>query len=103
MNGDITLEGSEVGGDLSTVNGDVELSGGAVLRGDLVVEKPSMWSWGRKSSRVPQIIIGPGSRVDGVIRLEREAKLYLSESAEVGGVEGVMSMDDAVRFSGDRP
>jgi hypothetical protein len=41
--------------------------------------------------------------VDGVLRLEREVKLYLSESATVGGVEGVMSMADAVRFSGNRP
>ena len=103
VNGDISLEGSEVGGDLSTVNGDVELSDGAVLRGDLVIEKPGMWSWGSKSSRVPQIVIGPGSTVGGVIRVEREVKLYISESAEVGGVEGEMSMDDAIRFSGKRP
>ena len=103
VNGDITLEGSEVGGDLSTVSGDVELSDGAVLRGDLVIEKPSMWSWGNKSSRTPQIVIGPGSTVGGVIRVEREVKLYISESAEVGGVEGEMSMDDAIRFSGNRP
>ncbi len=103
VNGDISLEGSQVGGDLSTVNGDVELSDGAVLRGDLVIEKPSMWSWGTKSSRTPRIVIGPGSTVGGIIRLEREVKLYISESAEVGGVEGEMSMADAIRFSGDRP
>ena len=41
--------------------------------------------------------------MEGVIKLEREVKLYISENAEVGGVEGVMSMDDAVRFSGKRP
>jgi hypothetical protein len=35
--------------------------------------------------------------------LEREVKLYISDSAEVGGVEGKMSMSDAVRFSGDHP
>ena len=103
VNGDITLEGSEVDGDLSTVNGDVELTEGAVLHGDLVIEKPGMWSWGSKSSRVPQIVIGPGSTVGGVIRVEREVKLYISESAEVGGVEGEMSMEDAIRFGGKRP
>ena len=53
--------------------------------------------------RPPKITIGPESRVDGVIHLEREVKLFISESAEVGGVEGEMSMDDAVRFSGKRP
>lgn len=103
VNGNIMLEGSEVGGDLTTVNGDVELRDGAALRGDLTVEKPSMWGWGNKTSRPPEIVIGPGSTVGGVIRLEREVKLYISETAEVGGVEGVLSMDDAVRFSGERP
>ena len=100
VNGDIELEGGEVGGDVSTVNGDVELADGAVIMGDLVIEKPSGWN---SSKRTPRIVIGPGSRVEGVIRLEREVKLYISESAEVGGVEGEMTMDDAVRFSGKRP
>ena len=48
-------------------------------------------------------MIGPGSRVEGVIRLQREVELFISESAEVGGVEGEMGMDDAVRFSGNSP
>lgn len=100
VNGDIELERSEVGGDVSTTNGDVELADGAVIAGDLVVEKPGGWN---SSGGTPRIVIGPGSRVEGVIRLEREVKLYISDSAEVGGVEGVMSMDDAVRFSGNRP
>ncbi len=100
VNGEIELEGSEVGGDVSTVNGDIELAGGAVVMGDLVVEKPSGWN---DSKNTPRVVIGPGSRVEGVIRLEREVKLFISESAEVGGVEGEMSIDDAVRFSGKKP
>jgi hypothetical protein len=68
--------------------------------GDLVVEKPRGSS---NNSRMPRVVIGPGSRVEGVIRLEREVKLYISESAEVGGVEGEMTLDDAVRFSGKQP
>ncbi len=100
VNGEIELEGSEVGGDVSTVSGDIELADGAVIMGDLIVEKPGGWN---DSKRMPRVVIGPGSRVEGVIRLEREVKLYISESAEVGGVEGEMTMDDAVRFSGKRP
>ena len=100
VNGEIELDGSEVGGDVSTVNGDIELAGGAVVMGDLIVEKPSGWN---SSKRTPRIVIGPGSRVEGVIRLEREVKLYISDSAEVGGVEGEMTLDDAVRFSGKKP
>ncbi len=102
VNGDIELVDSSVGGDLTTVSGDVRLQDGAILRGDLVVEKPSRWSWKRKDSK-PEIVIGPGSRVLGTIQLEREVELYISDTAEVGGVSGEMSMADAVRFSGDRP
>ncbi len=103
VNGQIGVAGAEVGGDVTTVNGDIELSDGAVVKGDVVVEKPSNWSWGKEKSRKPRIVIGPGSRVEGTIRLEREVELFISESAEVGGVSGEMTMDDAVRFEGDRP
>ena len=103
VNGEIELSGSEIGGSVTTVNGDVELAEGAVIRGDLVIEKPGGWGWSNNNSRKPRIVVGPGSRIEGVIRLEREVELYISESAEVGGVEGKMSMDDAVRFSGKKP
>ena len=104
VNGEIEITGSEVGGSLSTVNGDVELADGAVVRGDVVVEKPNSGGWfNRNETRPPTVIIGPNCRVDGVIRLEREVRLYIAESAVVGGVEGVMSLDDAERFSGARP
>jgi len=103
VNGQIELEGAVVGGDLKTVNGDVSLADGSVLKGDLVVEKNSGWGWGKSKSRKPRIVIGPGSRVEGKIMLEREVELFISETAEVGGVEGEMSMDDAIRFSGKRP
>ena len=72
----------------------------AVIKGDLVVEKPGGWN---NNKREPRIVIGPGSRIEGKIVLEREVELFISESAEVGGVEGLMTLDDAVRFSGDKP
>lgn len=103
VNGQIGLSGAEVGGNLSTVSGDIELADGSVVKGDLIVEKPSGWGWDRQKSRKPRIVIGPGCKVDGKIILEREVALFISESASVGGVEGEMSPDDAVRFSGKRP
>lgn len=103
VNGQIELAGTEVGGDLKTVNGDITLEQGSVVKGDLIVEKNSGWGWGKSKSRKPRIVIGPGSRVAGKIILKREVELFISDSAEVGGVEGEMSLDDAVRFSGDRP
>jgi len=103
VNGQIELTGAEIGGNIETVNGDISLEDQSVVKGNIVVEKNSGWGWGKSKSRKPRIVIGPGSRVEGKIELEREVELFISETAEVGSVEGVMSMDDAVRFSGDRP
>ena len=103
VNGEIRITGAEIGGDLSTVNGDVLLDEGAFLHGNLTIEKPGSWNWDKNKSRKPKIIIGPGSRVSGKIVAEREVELYISDTAKVGGVSGVISMDQAVRFSGKRP
>jgi DUF4097 and DUF4098 domain-containing protein YvlB len=103
VNGEIELRASKVGGDVSTVSGDIEIYDGAEVMGDVIVEKPNGWGWGNKNSRTPKVVIGPGSKVHGEIRLEREAELYISDTAEVGRVTGEMSMDDAVRFSGKKP
>lgn len=103
VNGQIELAGAEVGGNLKTVNGDIDLDEGSVVKGDLVVEENSGWGWGKSKSRKPRIVIGPGSRVEGMVILEREVELFISDTAEVGGVQGKMSMEDAVRFSGKRP
>jgi UDP-3-O-[3-hydroxymyristoyl] glucosamine N-acyltransferase len=102
VNGEINLEGAEVGGDIETVNGDVLLSDQAVLRGDLTIKKPSGWG-NNHNRRIPKVIIGPGSRVGGTIFIEQKVELFVSTTAEVGGVSGVMSMDDAVRFDGEWP
>lgn len=102
VNGQMTISGAEIGGNLSTVNGDVTLDEAAVLKGDLTVKKPH--DLGRRgSTRKPRIIIGPGSKVLGQIVAERAIELYISDTAEVGGVSGTMSLDQAVRFSGKRP
>jgi UDP-3-O-[3-hydroxymyristoyl] glucosamine N-acyltransferase len=102
VNGEIELEGADIGGNVATVNGDVTLSDSAVIQGDLLVEKPGGWGFDR-TNRKPKVIIGPGSKVLGKIVAEREVELFISETAVVGGVSGAMTMDDAIRFSGDRP
>ena len=103
VNGEIDLVASVIGGDLSTVSGDIALSIGAEVKGDIIVEKAGGWWRSDKKTRTPEVVIGPGSRVHGNIRLERVVKLYISETAEVGGVIGEMSMSDAIRFSGKHP
>lgn len=101
VNGRISVDGAKVEGDVRTVTGDIMLRD-AVLESDLVIEEPSTWSNSGKK-RKPRIVIGPGSRVAGSIVIEHEVELFISESAEVGSVKGVMSLDDATVFSGDEP
>lgn len=101
VNGEIEISGAEIGGNLSTVNGDVMLTENAHLRGDLIVERPGGFNW--DDGRDPRVVVGPGVRIEGEIVLEREVELFISESAEVGAVTGVMTIEDAERFSGDRP
>ena len=84
---------------MTTTNGDVDLTE-TLLKSDLVVRKPGGWN---KSRRKPRVVIGPGSRVEGDLVLKREVRLFISDTAEVGGVKGVMSLDDATRFSGNKP
>ncbi len=103
VNGTIALTGAEIGGDVSTFSGDIELVGGSVVKGNIIVEKPNNWGFGKSNSRKPRVVIGPGSTVKGNIDLEHKVDLFISETANVGGVTGVMSLDDAVRFSGDSP
>lgn len=101
INGRIQLTGTEIGGDVKTVTGDVEVMQ-TVLKGDLRIEKPSFWNR-RDTRRKPRVVIGPGSRVEGAIVLEHEVDLFISDAAEVGDVEGVMTIEQAQRFSGDTP
>ena len=100
VNGDIKISGARIGGDLTTVMGDVMLEDNALLAGDLRIEAPS-----RSSSRnsKPKIVIGPGATVEGNIIIEHKVELYISESATFGEISGVMDLDDAVRFQGSRP
>ena len=102
VNGELDFTGSLVGGNVTGMNGDVTLKDGAVIEGDLTMEKPGGW-FNKDKKRKPRVTIGPGSAVKGKIILEREVELYISETAEVGGVSGAMSLNDAVRFSGEHP
>jgi len=102
VNGDIKISGARIGGDLTTVMGDVTLEDNALLAGDLRIEEPQRSSsYGRNSK--PKIVIGPGATVEGDIIIEHEVELYISDSATFGEISGVMNLDDAVRFQGSRP
>lgn len=103
INGALEFDGSRVSGDVSTVNGGVMLENGAVIDGSLTVKKGRGWFNKNKNNKMPKVIVGPGCRIKGEIILEREVELFISDKAEVGGVSGEMSLEDAVRFSGKQP
>lgn len=100
VNGELRIAGAEIGGNLETVNGDVDLAEGAHVAGNLIVREPQGISFDR---RKPKVVIGPGVRIDGDVVLEREVELFVSDTAQVGEVRGVMTLADAERFSGERP
>ena len=100
VNGGITVLGAEVQGGLTTVNGDLRLDAGATVRGGLRVEPVKrLWLDLRGSSRVPRVVVGRDSVVEGALVFEREVQLFVHDSARIGPVQGAAP----VRFSGDAP
>lgn len=96
--GRIVLDGARISGDLKTVKGDIELRAGARLDGDLTFEKPSM-GVSIDLGDPPRVVIGPDTAVGGTMRFGREVKLYISDRAKVGRIEGATP----VRFGGESP
>ena len=103
VNGEIKLDGALLEDDIETVNGDITLENGAVVSGDIKIEKPGGWNIMNRKKRTPKITLGANTRVDGIIDSEREVEIYMHDSAQVGGFSGKASMDNVVRFSGNRP
>ncbi|HWM66838.1 MAG TPA: hypothetical protein VNO35_09645 [Steroidobacteraceae bacterium] len=119
VNGNMTLDtGADVGGHLSNVNGSIQLTaahvGGGIetknsnltvgansrVEGGILYDESSEgWFSFFGTPKVPQVIIGPGAIVKGSLRFRREVKLYVSDQATIGPVEGAT----VIRFSGARP
>lgn len=98
----ISIDGAHVGTGVSTVAGDIEITGNAVVDGGIKVRKPnskgSINLFG--GDHVPVITIGPGATVNGPLTFERKVKLYISDEAHVAGpITGAT----AVKFSGNEP
>jgi len=88
VNGGISVKQTVIGGNIETVGGDITLEDKSTVHGDIVIEKPQGWglSWGKQ--RIPRVIVGPGSVVDGDLRFEREVELFVHSSARTGRVTG---------------
>ncbi|HUK02067.1 MAG TPA: hypothetical protein VLW26_07315 [Steroidobacteraceae bacterium] len=100
VNGRISLTAAHVGGGIKTVNGDIDVGKNSHVEGGIHVEKAgNSWFGGGGSGTPPRIVIGPGAVVQGDLRFDREVKLYVSDTAQIGQVIGAT----AVKFSGDNP
>ncbi|GJM12689.1 MAG: hypothetical protein DHS20C12_10920 [Pseudohongiella sp.] len=88
VNGKIRLRDTRIGENVQTSNGDILITDGSVVEGDIVVKGRRSWvgrffNFDRKPSR---IIIDSDSAVLGDIHLYREVNLDIAEGAEVGDV-----------------
>jgi cytoskeletal protein CcmA (bactofilin family) len=98
VNGAIQLDAAHVGGGIETTNGDIEIGPNSRVEGGILVEEDHSWfSFG--TPKIPRVVIGPGAVVKGTLRFKREIKLYVSDRATIGAVEGAT----ANKFSGEHP
>ncbi|MGO4222207.1 hypothetical protein AB4Y64_10185 [Lysobacter sp. TAF61] len=98
VNGAIGLVDTDVGGDITTVNGDLTVGVNSHVKGRIRYTKPSQ-SWFSFNRRDPKVIIGPNAVVDGPLVFERKVTLYVHSTAKTGAISGAT----AVRYDGALP
>lgn len=101
VNGAIGLVDIDLAGGIETVNGDITIGAGSHVRGGITVEKSNSNRWfpfSTKKRKPLRVVIAQDSRVDGPLHFEREVKLYVHSSAQIGPVTGAT----AIRYDGDR-
>jgi hypothetical protein len=99
VNGSIQLTAAHVGGGIETKNGDLTVGANSRIEGGILYDENNEGWFNFGTPKVPQVVIGPGAIVKGTLRFRREVKLYVSEQATIGAVEGAT----VNKFSGTRP
>jgi DUF4097 and DUF4098 domain-containing protein YvlB len=95
VNGKIELTAAHVAGGIKTVAGDIAIHGPSHVEGGILIEKNTQLI--HFGSGVPRVEIGPGAKIQGELRFEREVKLYVSDKATIGPVTGATP----IPFTGD--
>jgi cytoskeletal protein CcmA (bactofilin family) len=96
VNGSMHIAAAHVAGGIHSTTGNIEIGPNARIEGGIHMEKES----GRSlSDSVPHVVVGPGSVVSGILLFERPVKLYVSDGATIGAVQGA----SVIKFSGDHP
>jgi hypothetical protein len=100
VNGTIQLTAAHVGGGIETTNGNLTVGANSRIEGGILYGEAG-WSWLNffTPQRLPRVIIEPGAIVQGTLRFRREVKLYVSDQATIGPVEGAT----VIKFSGPHP
>ncbi|MGD9021589.1 MAG: hypothetical protein PVF46_07300 [Lysobacterales bacterium] len=87
VNGGVRVENTRVEGDIETVNGGLRILDRSEVSGNVVVRKPSNWSFGKQRKPV-RVEIGENVVVRGDLVFEQWVELKLHESAKVGEIIG---------------
>ena len=88
VSGGIELRGAEVGGQIHTRNGDIDLTDGARVRGGIHVKKDNNTNWGWGKSDPIEVHICSTCVVDGELRFDRPVELRVDAGAKIGNVIG---------------
>jgi hypothetical protein len=106
VNGAVHVNASHVGGGIETVAHGIDIGANSHVEGGILVRKhEESWidswirQWFPEHYPPPRIVIGPGAVVSGTLRFQCEVKLYVSDRARIGTVEGAT----AIVFSGEQP
>lgn len=97
VNGGIRVGASHVGGSIDTNAGSIDLGPNAHIDGGIKMGKDNSWHLGFNTP--PEVVIKPGTVVKGTLHFEREVRLYVSDRATIGAVEGA----EVHKFSGESP
>jgi len=100
VNGSIHLTAAHVGGGIETTNGGLTIGANSRIEGGILYnETQESWFSFIWAPEVPRVVIEPGAIVKGTLRFRREVKLYVSDQATIGTVEGAT----VIKFSGAHP
>lgn len=98
VNGRIITNGAIVDHGITTINGDVFVNGASRIQGGIHVNRLPT-GMVQAAHEPPHIVIGPGATVEGTMKFERPVKLYVSDKATIGSVDGA----SPISYSGDQP
>lgn len=97
VNGGVHIAAAHIHGSVHTANAAIDLGPNAHIDGDVTVEADHSWHFGDDCP--PSVVVAPGTVVKGALRFERQVRLYVSDRATIGLVEGAQP----VKFAGHHP